>query len=283
MRKMFGLVLALALHAAVLHSAQAASCDITDLGCIAKDFKASLKVDQGSFESEYQQFAEMIAPVLLLAHGGDFERADQALGDFFQSIVNTMAGLFQVATGQKQAQVSIAPPSFFNNGAANVSTSVAGVAGAAIGINYNPCVISVSPRGLDVTAAGINIQPNVIEVLGEGLAIWPWAINIQPALVYINPWGADISPQGINVTPALIAVAPVVHSFGKPAVAVNPVGLSVKPPPVPGTTVDGVPVKATPAASSSGSSSGSGSGASTGGGSGAGTGTTATVAGRKMV
>ncbi len=70
---MFGLVLALALHAAVLHSAQAASCDITDLGCIAKDFKASLKVDQGSFESEYQQFAEMIAPVLLLAHGGDFE------------------------------------------------------------------------------------------------------------------------------------------------------------------------------------------------------------------
>ena len=91
------------------------------------------------------------------------------------------------------------------------------------------------------------------------------------------------SPQGINVTPALIAVAPVVHSFGKPAVAVNPVGLSVKPPPVPGTTVDGVPVKATPAASSSGSSSGSGSGASTGGGSGAGTGTTATVAGRKMV
>ena len=62
----------------------------------------------------------------------------------------------------------------------------------AIGINYNPCVISVSPRGLDVTAAGINIQPNVIEVLGEGLAIWPWAINIQPALVYVNPWGADI-------------------------------------------------------------------------------------------
>ena len=55
---------------------------------------------------------------------------DQALGDFFQSILNTMAGLFQVATGQKQAQVSIAPPSFFTNGAANVSTSVAGVAGA---------------------------------------------------------------------------------------------------------------------------------------------------------
>ena len=62
----------------------------------------------------------------------------------------------------------------------------------AIGINYNPCVISVAPRGLDVTAAGVNIQPNVIEVLGEGLAIWPWAINIQPALVYVNPWGADI-------------------------------------------------------------------------------------------
>lgn len=62
----------------------------------------------------------------------------------------------------------------------------------AIGINYNPCVISVSPRALDVTAAGVNIQPNVIEVLGEGLAIWPWAINIQPALVYVNPWGANI-------------------------------------------------------------------------------------------
>ena len=70
---MFALLLVLALHAAVFQSAQAASCDISDLGCIAKDFKASLQVNQGSFESEYQQFAEMIAPVLLLAHGGDFE------------------------------------------------------------------------------------------------------------------------------------------------------------------------------------------------------------------
>ena len=61
-----------------------------------------------------------------------------------------------------------------------------------MGINYNPCMISVSPRGLDVTAAGVNIQPNVVEVLGEGLAIWPWAINIQPALIYVNPWGANI-------------------------------------------------------------------------------------------
>ena len=72
-RTIFGLLLALAVHAAVFQSAQAASCDISDLGCIAKDFKASLNVKQGSFESEYQQFAEMIAPVLLLAHGGNFE------------------------------------------------------------------------------------------------------------------------------------------------------------------------------------------------------------------
>ena len=71
----------------------------------------------------------------------------------------------------------------------------------AIGINYNPCVISVSPRGLDVTAAGVNIQPNVIEVLGEGLAIWPWAINIQPALVYVNPWGANIRSRSLDCTP----------------------------------------------------------------------------------
>lgn len=71
-RKVLGLLLALAVHAAVFQSAQA-SCDISDLGCIAKDFKASLHVTPGSFESEYQQFAEMIAPVLLLAHGGDFE------------------------------------------------------------------------------------------------------------------------------------------------------------------------------------------------------------------
>ena len=72
-RTIYGLLLALAVHAAVFQSAQAASCDISDLGCIAKDFKASLHTTQGSFESEYQQFAEMIAPVLLLAHGGDFE------------------------------------------------------------------------------------------------------------------------------------------------------------------------------------------------------------------
>ena len=75
------------------------------------------------------------------------------------------------------------------------------------------------------------------------------------------------SPQGLDITPALIAVAPVVHTVGKPAVAINPVGLSVKPPPVPGTTVDGVPVKNTPV--STGTDAGSG-------GAGA-------VSGRKMV
>ena len=75
---MFGLLLALAVHAAILQSAQA-SCDISDLGCIAKDLKASLHVNPGSFESEYQQFAEMIAPVLLLAHGGDFEASLRSL------------------------------------------------------------------------------------------------------------------------------------------------------------------------------------------------------------
>lgn len=214
----------------------APSCDIKDLGCIANDIKAALSVNHTTFKSEYQQFAEMIAPVLLLAHGGNFESADAAIADFFTSIGNIIAGQFQVLTGQKEPQVSIAPPSFFNNGAANISTSLAGVAGTAVGINYNPCVISVAPRGLDVTAAGVNIQPNVVEVLGEGLAIWPWGVNIQPALIYINPWGANISPEGVSITPALIAVAPVIHSVASPkGVNVNPVGLTVKPPgPPPG-------------------------------------------------
>ena len=84
-RKMVGLLLALALQAAVLRTSYAVgdaanvappaapSCDITDLDCIAKDFKASLHVNPSTFEDEYQQFAEMIAPVLLLAHGGNFE------------------------------------------------------------------------------------------------------------------------------------------------------------------------------------------------------------------
>ncbi len=66
----------------------------------------------------------------------------------------------------------------------------------AVGINYNPCVISVSPRGFDVTAAGVNIEPNVVEVLGEGLSVWPMAVNIQPALIYVNPWGANIRSAG---------------------------------------------------------------------------------------
>jgi len=79
-----GLLLALACSAALLQSAQAVgsgtldtpkspSCDITDLKCIGQEFKASLNVTQGTIDSEYQQFAEMIAPVLLMAHGGDFE------------------------------------------------------------------------------------------------------------------------------------------------------------------------------------------------------------------
>ena len=83
-RKMIGLLLALALQAAVLQTSYAVgdannappaapSCDIKDLDCIAKDFKASLQKNPSTFEDEYQQFAEMIAPVLLLAHGGNFE------------------------------------------------------------------------------------------------------------------------------------------------------------------------------------------------------------------
>lgn len=84
-RKTVGLLLALAFQAAVLQTSYAVgdasnvappaapSCDITDLDCIAKDFKASLHVNPSTFEDEYQQFAEMIAPVLLLAHGGNFE------------------------------------------------------------------------------------------------------------------------------------------------------------------------------------------------------------------
>lgn len=37
----------------------------------------------------------------------------------------------------------------------------AGAQGLAVGINYNPCVISTSARGADATVAGVNIQPNV--------------------------------------------------------------------------------------------------------------------------
>ena len=81
---MIGLLLALALQAALLQTSHAVgdatatsgaapSCDITDLDCIAKDFKASLQKKPSTFVDEYQQFAEMIAPVLLLAHGGNFE------------------------------------------------------------------------------------------------------------------------------------------------------------------------------------------------------------------
>ena len=57
------------------------------------------------------------------------QSADAAIADFFTSIGNIIAGQFQVLTGQKEPQVSIAPPSFFNNGAANISTSLAGVSG----------------------------------------------------------------------------------------------------------------------------------------------------------
>ena len=55
------------------------SCDIKDLGCIANEVKAALSVNHTTFKSEYQQFAEMIAPVLLLAHGGNFEVCIQGL------------------------------------------------------------------------------------------------------------------------------------------------------------------------------------------------------------
>ena len=78
------MLLVLALPAAVFQSAQAQSvgtkaasappsCDITDLNCIKNEFQASLTKNQGSLEDEYAQFAQMIAPVLLLAHGGNFE------------------------------------------------------------------------------------------------------------------------------------------------------------------------------------------------------------------
>lgn len=80
------MLMVLALTAAAFHSSEAVgagtaqagaskpSCDITDVNCILTDLKASTVLpDPSTFQSDYQQFAEMIAPVMLLAHGGNFE------------------------------------------------------------------------------------------------------------------------------------------------------------------------------------------------------------------
>ncbi|EIE19984.1 hypothetical protein COCSUDRAFT_67657 [Coccomyxa subellipsoidea C-169] len=211
--------------------AGSASRDITDIAGIISDIKGATKLpDAQDFEVAYQQYAELLAPVMLLSNGLNFERADQAIADLFVSIANQLAGLGEVLTGKQKPQVSINPTVLFNNGAANISTNLAGAAAAAVGINYAPCLISTSARGFDATAAAINFQPNVIEILAEGLAVWPQAINIQPALIYVNPWGLNVSPTGVNIAPALIAVAPTITAIGDTAVAVNPVGLAVPPP-----------------------------------------------------
>ena len=93
---MLCLAMVLAIQASIFQASQAVgdaeaaatqgppSCDIKDVGCILKDAKAALDVNKTSFESEYQQFAEMIAPVLLLAHGGNFEVCSQGFPDCCQ-------------------------------------------------------------------------------------------------------------------------------------------------------------------------------------------------------
>jgi hypothetical protein len=58
------------------------------------------------------------------------QRADQAVADLFTSIANNLAGLVEVVTGQQKPQVSISPFTLFNNGAANVSTNLAGAQAA---------------------------------------------------------------------------------------------------------------------------------------------------------
>ncbi|CAL8466305.1 g5841 [Coccomyxa elongata] len=206
--------------------------DISDVAGILSDFKtAATKIpDAKDFEVAYQQYAELLAPVMLLSNGLNFERADQAIADLFTSIANQLAGIGEVITGKAQPQVSISPFSLLNEGAANISTNLAGAAAAAVGINYAPCLISTSARGFDATAAAVNFQPNVIEILAEGLAVWPQAVNIQPALIYINPWGLNVSPMGVSIAPALIAVAPTITAVGDTAVSVSPVGLTVPPP-----------------------------------------------------
>lgn len=58
------------------------------------------------------------------------QRADQAIADLFTSIANQLAGLGEAITGKVKPQVSINPTVLFNNGAANISTNLAGASAA---------------------------------------------------------------------------------------------------------------------------------------------------------
>ena len=110
---MLCLAVVLAIQASIFQVSQAAdvpdaamtggppSCDIKDLGCIAKDLKAALSVNHTTFKSEYQQFAEMIAPVLLLAHGGNFEVCKQG----FPSLLPENRGLSGAVEACKEVTI----------------------------------------------------------------------------------------------------------------------------------------------------------------------------------
>ena len=78
----------------------------------------------------------------------------------------------------------------------------AGAQGLAVGINYNPCIISTSARGADATAAGVNIQPNV-RTPGAAPQLAGVLCLCHPPLQQMSPLAADVPGCALQSLPCL--------------------------------------------------------------------------------
>lgn len=130
------------------------------------------------------------------------QRADQALADFFTSIVNAVAGIAQVLTGQTKPQVSIAPPSFFNNGAANVSTSLAGVAGTVSSLTYSS-PLSLTPIKSLHAHSGCRFQEIFLLHQGSRKHVTTLAGSVNPPNTTWHALGCRLSVWCLFWTPKL--------------------------------------------------------------------------------
>jgi hypothetical protein len=85
--------------------------------------------------------------------------------------------------------VAINPEAVFGNSASIISNTIIGMQAAAIGVNFNPCLVSVAPVGFQSLAVGLNFVPHLIDIQPGGVQAVAIGANIQPTLALIAPAG----------------------------------------------------------------------------------------------
>jgi hypothetical protein len=81
------------------------------------------------------------------------------------------------------------PEQKFADHASLIHDTIVGLSAAAVGVNFNPCLVSVSAKGFQAQLTGLNLQPTLIDIQPGLDRTQVMGINLQPTLALIAPTG----------------------------------------------------------------------------------------------